>query len=289
MRPLVASEIISWANDRDVGQRADQSPLGCLASQGQRDGFALDSPLEGSGFELVVPRHESPRFPDQRKQAETADTKPKRACLAAVTSARRRGYIAAVELDLAVGGYPGSVQRAVERADSKFKSHCDRWLAIEPRPRLFELRCQAKQRRLVSVTRDELNRDRESTRGALRRGVGPRQRQDDRRLAGQVEAHREGREVKDAAPIFMDVVHHHVDPPELRRQRRERWCEEDVIGRVKRRHLPAEAVRGLRRANVVGGCDLLAQLTGCVCLSAGFCSAGMIATPTSSRSPSSKT
>src|SRR5262245_53130577 len=63
-----------------------------------------DSPLEGSGFELVVPRHESPRFPDQRKQAETADTKPKRACLAAVTSARRRGCIAAVELDLAVGG-----------------------------------------------------------------------------------------------------------------------------------------------------------------------------------------
>ena len=58
-----------------------------------------DSPLEGSGFELVVPRHESPRFPDQRKQAETADTKPKRACLAAVTSARRRGYSAAVELD----------------------------------------------------------------------------------------------------------------------------------------------------------------------------------------------
>src|SRR5262249_33982744 len=27
----------------------------CLASQGQRDGFALDSPLEGTGFELLVP------------------------------------------------------------------------------------------------------------------------------------------------------------------------------------------------------------------------------------------
>ena len=25
--------------------------------------FALDSPLEGDGFELLVPRHESPRFP----------------------------------------------------------------------------------------------------------------------------------------------------------------------------------------------------------------------------------
>jgi hypothetical protein len=122
--------------------------------------FVDDSPLEGSGFELVVPRHESPRFPDQRKQGETADTKPKRACLAAVTSARRPRYIAAVELDLAVGGYPGSVQRAVERADSKFESHCDRWLAIEPRPRLLELRGQSKQRRLVAVARDKLNRDR---------------------------------------------------------------------------------------------------------------------------------
>jgi hypothetical protein len=25
--------------------------------------FASDSPLEGDGFELLVPRHESPRFP----------------------------------------------------------------------------------------------------------------------------------------------------------------------------------------------------------------------------------
>jgi hypothetical protein len=25
--------------------------------------FATDSPLEGSGFELLVPRHEGPRFP----------------------------------------------------------------------------------------------------------------------------------------------------------------------------------------------------------------------------------
>jgi hypothetical protein len=25
--------------------------------------FAEDSPLEGDGFELLVPRHESPRFP----------------------------------------------------------------------------------------------------------------------------------------------------------------------------------------------------------------------------------
>jgi len=31
----------------------------CLASQGQRDGFALDSPLEGTGFELLVPSRES--------------------------------------------------------------------------------------------------------------------------------------------------------------------------------------------------------------------------------------
>jgi len=26
-------------------------------------GFAADSPVEGDGFELLVPRHESPRFP----------------------------------------------------------------------------------------------------------------------------------------------------------------------------------------------------------------------------------
>jgi hypothetical protein len=29
----------------------------------QEIGFALDSPLEGDGFELLVPRHESPGFP----------------------------------------------------------------------------------------------------------------------------------------------------------------------------------------------------------------------------------
>jgi hypothetical protein len=28
-----------------------------------RSWFALDSPLEGDGFELLVPRQESPRFP----------------------------------------------------------------------------------------------------------------------------------------------------------------------------------------------------------------------------------
>ena len=28
--------------------------------------FALDSPLEGDGFELLVPRHESPAFPKHR-------------------------------------------------------------------------------------------------------------------------------------------------------------------------------------------------------------------------------
>ena len=49
-----------------------------------------------------------------------------------------------------------------------FKSYCDRRLAIEPRPRLLELRGQSKQRRLVAVARDELNRDRESSRGPLR-------------------------------------------------------------------------------------------------------------------------
>jgi hypothetical protein len=69
-----------------------------------------------------------------------------------------------------------------------FKSYCDRRLAIEPRPRLLELRGQSKQRRLVAVARDELNRDWEFSRGRLRYGVGPRQRQDDRRLARQVEA-----------------------------------------------------------------------------------------------------
>src|SRR5215469_396151 len=46
---------------------------------------------------------------------------------------------------------------AAERADTKFKSHCDRWLAIEPRPRLLELCGQSKQRCLVAVARDELN------------------------------------------------------------------------------------------------------------------------------------
>ena len=49
---------------------------------------------------------------------------------------------------------------AAERADSKFKSHCNRWRAIEPRPRLLELRDQSKQRRLVAVARDKLNGDR---------------------------------------------------------------------------------------------------------------------------------
>src|SRR5262249_12883914 len=91
------------------------------------------------------------------------------------------------------------------RAPSKLENRsrdsiCDRWLVIEPRARLLELRGQSKQRRLVAVARDKLNRDRESSRG---RGVGSRQRQDDRRLAGQVEAHRERREVEDAAPVFM--------------------------------------------------------------------------------------
>ena len=80
--------------------------------------FAEDSSPEGDGFELLVPRHESPRFSeasrhdcgadslnrshrsDQRKQPETAGTKPKMPCLAAMTSERRRGYIAAIELDL---------------------------------------------------------------------------------------------------------------------------------------------------------------------------------------------
>src|SRR5262249_22782790 len=56
-------------------------------------------------------------------------------------------------------------------ADSKLKSHCDRRLAIKPRPRLLELRGQSKKHRLVAVARDELNRDREFSRGALRRGV----------------------------------------------------------------------------------------------------------------------
>src|SRR6516162_6213472 len=103
---------------------------------------------------------------------------------------------------------------------SEFKSQCGRWLAIEPRPRLLKLRGQSKQRRFVAVACDKLNRDRESSDGC---GVALGQRQDDRRLAGQVKAYCEGREVEDAAPVFMDVVHHHVDPPELRRQRRERW------------------------------------------------------------------
>src|SRR5215472_8157499 len=70
---------------------------------------------------------------------------------------------------------------------AKCASASDRWLAIEPRPRLLELRGEAEQRRFVAVARDELNRNRKSGHGSLRRGVASRQRQDDRRLAGQVE------------------------------------------------------------------------------------------------------
>jgi hypothetical protein len=42
-----------------------------------------DSPLEGSGFELLVPRHESPRFPKQNER-------PKRVLLGKLRGLRRR-------------------------------------------------------------------------------------------------------------------------------------------------------------------------------------------------------
>jgi len=70
-----------------------------------RDRKFADSPLEGDGFELLVPRHESPRFPKHpgtiaaptvwtsatvrisASRPRAAGTRAKMACLAAATSA----------------------------------------------------------------------------------------------------------------------------------------------------------------------------------------------------------
>jgi hypothetical protein len=66
--------------------------------------------------------------------------------------------LTSLTVTLAAGSRAGLTRSGA--SDSKFKSYCDRRLAIEPRPRLLELRGQSKQRRLVSVARDKLNRDR---------------------------------------------------------------------------------------------------------------------------------
>src|SRR5947207_6196137 len=88
----------------------------------------------------------------------------------------------------------------------------ERGLAIEPGARRLELRAQAEQRRLVAEARHELDGDGEAF-GA------PAQRQHERGLAREVEPHGEGRECKYPPPIFFHVVHHHVDPAELDRER----------------------------------------------------------------------
>src|SRR5436309_2014870 len=106
---------------------------------------------------------------------------------------------------------------------------------------------------LLAGAADALDRDRET-------GGRTAEWKHERRLASEVDPDGEGREGEDAAPVLVHVFQHHVDPAELGRQRAEARRQEHVVALVESRHLPAELVRGLRRAHVVGGRDLLALL-----------------------------
>src|SRR6266699_130137 len=95
-----------------------------------------------------------------------------------------------------------------------FTSRCERGFPIEPRTRGFELRGEAKQGRFVAVAGDDLHGDGQPVRRAA-------ERQHHRGLAGEVEPDGEGREGEHAAPVLVDIAHHHVDPAELHGHGRE--------------------------------------------------------------------
>src|SRR5262245_36136545 len=94
--------------------------------------------------------------------------------------------------------------QAIARARSG--RHCGH--PTEPGPRLLELGGETEDRGFPSVAGDDLHGDGE-----------PLGRRPDRehhgRLAGDVEPHGERGEREDAAPVLIEVVEHHVDPPEL--------------------------------------------------------------------------
>src|SRR5690242_3491289 len=77
-----------------------------------------------------------------------------------------------------------------------------------PRSRGLELRCQSEQRRFIAIARYALHGERQPAR-ALRK------RQHDGGLTGEIEPDGERREREYAAPIFIDIVHHHIEPAEL--------------------------------------------------------------------------
>src|SRR5215831_15794118 len=110
---------------------------------------------------------------------------------------------------------------SVVRLERQFltgRSASKRRLPIDPRPCGLDLRRQAQHHRLIAISRDELDRDRQPSRRA--RSLHLTHREHDRWLARDVEPHSERGQRKYPAPILVHVFEHHVNPTELDRSGR---------------------------------------------------------------------
>src|SRR5262249_18979959 len=110
---------------------------------------------------------------------------------------------------------------SVVRLERQFltgRSASERRLPIDPRPCGLDLRRQAQHHRLIAISRDELDRDRQPSRRA--RSLHLTHREHDRWLARDVEPHSERGQRKYPAPILVHVFEHHVNPTELDRSGR---------------------------------------------------------------------
>src|SRR6185436_11514420 len=92
------------------------------------------------------------------------------------------------------------------------KSRSERGLASEPGPRRLELGAQANQRRFIAETPDQLHCQRQAAPALT-------QRQHEAGLAGEIEPYREWREIEYPAPVFVHIVHHHVEPAQFHGRR----------------------------------------------------------------------
>ena len=69
--------------------------------------------------------------------------------------------------------------------------------------------------------------------------------------------------MEDAPPVFVHVVHHHVEPAELhRRTRRQSRTQQDIVVAMEGGRLPAEPMHGLGGPDIVGAVGGFAQFRG---------------------------